>query len=85
MQPFSLKAAGLFFAVGAGLIAYFRHEKARIERQRIADQTKGMGRPKVGGAFDLVDQNGNRFTDEDMRGKYALVCDTESHTQCGKK
>lgn len=27
----------------------------------------------MGGPFDLVDQDGNRFTHEDMHGKYALV------------
>lgn len=44
-----------------------------MARKRIAEQTKGMGKPKVGGPFDLVDHNGNRFTNEDMAGKYALV------------
>ncbi|KAF4309331.1 putative copper chaperone sco1 [Botryosphaeria dothidea] len=71
--PFSLTSAVLFFAVGASLIVYFRYEKDRVQRQRIAEQTKGVGRPKVGGEFSLVDQNGNTFTSEDMKGKYALV------------
>ncbi|KAF2090220.1 protein sco1 [Saccharata proteae CBS 121410] len=71
--PFSLTSAVLFFAVGGGLIVYFRYEKDRVQRQKIAEQTKGVGRPKVGGPFDLVDQNGKRFTNEDMKGKYALV------------
>jgi cytochrome oxidase Cu insertion factor (SCO1/SenC/PrrC family) len=44
-----------------------------MARKRIAEQTKGIGKPKVGGPFDLVDHNGNRFTNEDMAGKYALV------------
>ena len=44
-----------------------------MARQRIAEQTKGVGKPKVGGTFDLVDQDGIRFTNEDMAGKYALV------------
>ncbi len=55
---------------------YFRAEKARMERKRITEATKGIGKPNVGGSFDLVDHDGNRFTDEDMKGKYALV----SHT-----
>lgn len=59
--------------MGAGLVVYFRYEKERMERQRIAEQTKGVGRPKVGGPFELVDQNGKKFTSEDMKGKYALV------------
>lgn len=52
---------------------YFRTEKARMERQRIVEATKGIGKPKVGGAFDLVDHDGKRFTNGDMTGKYALV------------
>ena len=56
------------------MVFYFREERARLERQKIAEQTKGMGRPKVGGPFELVDHNGNKFTSEDLKGKYALVC-----------
>lgn len=44
-----------------------------MARKRIADQTKGVGKPKVGGPFDLVDQNGDRFTSDDLLGKYSLV------------
>jgi len=44
-----------------------------MERKRIAEAAKGVGRPKVGGPFELVDQEGRRFGDGDMRGRYALV------------
>ncbi|KZF20442.1 SCO1-SenC-domain-containing protein, partial [Xylona heveae TC161] len=63
----------LFLLAGAGLIVYFRYEKSRMERKRVTEATKGVGKPKVGGDFELVDQNGNKFTGEDMKGKYALV------------
>ena len=62
-----------FLAVATGMVFYFRYEKARLERQRIVDASKGVGRPKVGGQFDLLDQNGKKFTDEDMKGGYSLV------------
>ncbi|KAL9064732.1 MAG: hypothetical protein Q9157_007727 [Trypethelium eluteriae] len=52
---------------------YFRSEKERMQRKRIAEMTKGIGKPKVGGEFELVDQDGRRFTSEDMTGKYALI------------
>lgn len=71
--PFSWKAGILFVATAGGLMWYFEHEKERMHRKRIADSTKGVGRPKVGGPFELIDQNGNRFTSEDMKGRYALV------------
>jgi protein SCO1/2 len=73
MQPFNLTAAILFVASGAGLWAYFTYEKERMARKRIAEQTKGIGKPKVGGPFQLVDQDGKVFTSDDMLGKYSLV------------
>lgn len=44
-----------------------------MERKRIAEATKGVGKPKVGGPFELVDQNRKPFSAEDMKGKFALV------------
>ena len=55
------------------MIVYFRQEKARIERERIAEQAKGVGRPKVGGPFELIDQEGKTFTDGDMKGGFSIV------------
>ncbi|KAJ6157436.1 Mitochondrial metallochaperone Sco1 [Penicillium chermesinum] len=71
--PFSWKAAALFILTGAGMMLYFRVEKARLERKRIAEMSKGVGRPKVGGPFVLKDTDGKEFTAEDLKGKYAFV------------
>ncbi|KAL6705880.1 Cu-binding protein [Coniothyrium glycines] len=71
--PFNLTAAVLFVAAGAGMWAYFTYEKERMARKRIAEQTKGIGKPKVGGPFELVDQDGQVFSSNDMQGKYSLV------------
>jgi protein SCO1/2 len=73
VQPFNLTAAIFFVATAGGLYTYFTYEKERMARQRIANQTKGVGRPKVGGPFDLVDHNGNQFTHEDLLGRYSLA------------
>ena len=83
LQPFSWKAGALFLITGAGMIVYFRTEKARMERKRIAEATKGIGKPKVGGSFNLIDHNGNKFTDEDMKGKYALVSENDAAPHTG--
>lgn len=45
-----------------------------MARKRIAEQTKGIGKPKVGGPFQLIDHEGQPFTSDDMLGKYSLVC-----------
>ncbi|KAL7800095.1 SCO1/SenC domain-containing protein [Trichoderma ceciliae] len=71
--PFSWKAAVLFVATCGGLVWYFEHEKERMQRKRIAESTKGVGRPKVGGSFELMDQNGKTFTSQMMNGKHSLV------------
>lgn len=72
--PFSWKAALLFVLTGAGMIVYFRVEKERLERKRIAEMSKGVGRPKVGGPFVLRDLNGEVFTEEALKGRYSFVC-----------
>ncbi|KAJ5306369.1 hypothetical protein PENANT_c017G08199 [Penicillium antarcticum] len=71
--PFSWKAALLFVLTGAGMMVYFRVEKARLERKRMAEMSKGVGRPKVGGPFVLKDLDGKEFTEEDLKGKYSFV------------
>lgn len=78
-QPFSWTAGVLFLAAGAGLIFYFRYEKARMERKRVAEAAKGVGRPKVGGPFELLNHRGEKFSSEDMKGKYSLVCFPRFH------
>lgn len=58
---------------GIGLTFYFRAEKARMERVRIAEMSKGVGKPKVGGPLNLVDQEGKDRKDEEWRGRFMLV------------
>jgi protein SCO1/2 len=50
-----------------------------MQRKRIADAGKGVGRPKVGGPFDLIDQYGKPMTQEDLKGKFSLVYFGFSH------
>jgi protein SCO1/2 len=52
---------------------YFQYEKARLERKRVVEMSKGYGKPKVGGPFMLKDLDGNQFTEKDLLGKYSLV------------
>jgi len=73
LGPFSWQAGLLFIVAGVGLTVYFRYEKARMARERIAQANKGIGRPLVGGSFHLVDHNGKEFTEQNMKGKYSLV------------
>lgn len=63
----------MFAITAVGLVWYFEHEKERMQRKRIAEAAKGVGRPKVGGPFELVDQHGNKVTEQDLKGRYSLV------------
>ena len=73
-QPISVISVSLFVGTGVGLYFYFQYEKARMERKRITEASKGMGKPKVGGAFELLDQDGKPWSSNKMKGKFALVC-----------
>lgn len=72
--PFSWKAALLFVVTGGGMMIYFQVEKERLARARIAEMSKGVGRPKVGGPFLLKDLEGRDVTEEELKGKFSLVC-----------
>ncbi|KAI1452206.1 SCO1 protein [Annulohypoxylon moriforme] len=71
--PFSWKAGVLFVLTSAGLVWYFESEKKRMQRLRIAEATKGIGKPKVGGEFELLDQEGRPFVSGDLKGQYSLI------------
>lgn len=71
---FSWKAAALFVATGGGLYYYFTTEKAKVEerkRQQAADAK--VGRPKVGGPFQLTSHENKPFTEADLLGKWSLI------------
>lgn len=72
-QPFTFRSAALFIGTGAAMIFYFQYEKARLERKRIVEMSKGYGKPKVGGPFTLRDLDGKDFTEKELLGKYAIV------------
>lgn len=55
-----------------------------MERRRVAEAAKGVGKPKIGGKFELMDQEGRKFTDEDMKGGYSLVSASEENQRYGR-
>ncbi|KAI4165288.1 MAG: hypothetical protein LQ342_001156 [Letrouitia transgressa] len=71
--PFNLRAAVLFLTAAGLLTVYFRHEKDRLERKKIADMSKGIGRPLIGGPFVLKDTDGAEWTEEKLKGGFTLV------------
>ncbi|TLD21904.1 hypothetical protein PspLS_08131 [Pyricularia sp. CBS 133598] len=77
--PFSWKAGVIFVLTAAGLVWYMDHEKERMHKKRIADASKGVGKPRIGGAFELIDQDGRPFSSDSLKGRYSLVYFGFSH------
>ncbi|KAI8048249.1 SCO1/SenC-domain-containing protein [Thamnidium elegans] len=79
LGPFTLKAAGVFLAVGAGLLYYFQSEKKKVEQLRIQKEvekskTQSFGKPKLGGDYKLTNaENKKDFGSEDLKGKFSLI------------
>ncbi|KAF8984884.1 Cu-binding protein [Entomortierella lignicola] len=72
------KTLAVFSVTGAGLLFYFRQEKkrvevARAEEARLAKESTTYGKPKIGGPFSLINQDGVRTTNEDFKGRYMLI------------
>lgn len=67
------KAAVFFVATGGVLLWFFKREKQRVEIERLEESNRGYGKPLVGGPFNLIDQNGNPFTEKDLEGQYSLI------------
>ncbi|OZJ05632.1 hypothetical protein BZG36_01523 [Bifiguratus adelaidae] len=71
------KTTAVFLLTGVGLVLYFRAEKERVRKAReeaAAQQAKSIGKPKIGGPFELIDaKTEERVTDKDFHGKFLLV------------
>ncbi|CAG8493598.1 1810_t:CDS:2 [Acaulospora colombiana] len=72
--PFSWKSFAAFIVTGAGLYFYFNYEKQKlIEKRKKEAASKSIGKPQVGGPFELINQDGRMVTDKDFLGRFLLV------------
>ncbi|KAG0239586.1 Cu-binding protein [Actinomortierella wolfii] len=72
------RTLAVFTATGAGLLYYFRQEKARVEaareeEKRLARENTIIGKPKIGGPFTLIDHDGVPTTQDDFLGRFMLL------------
>ena len=66
----NLWATGGVIAILMG--AYY-YAKAQKDAKRDADRKREMGKSKIGGVFDLIDQDGKPRTSKDFYGKWVLL------------
>jgi protein SCO1/2 len=76
----------LFIVTGVSLFFYFRSEKQTVEeRKRLESAQAKVGRPKIGGEFNLImptpstpttapkDVKGRKVTADDLLGSFSLI------------
>lgn len=74
IQPFSIRAAGLFALTGTALYLYFQQEKLAVETRKKAETaTAKVGKPKIGGPFVLTTQDGKDFSERELLDRWSLV------------
>lgn len=72
--PFNLRAGLLFLVTGAGLLFYFQNEKAKVAERKVQESANAkVGRPRIGGPFELVTASSHPFTHQDLLGSFTLV------------
>lgn len=63
----------LFLVVGGGLTYLFRNEKEKLKLRKEAEANRGIGKPLIGGPFNLITHDGKPFTEKDLIGKFSII------------
>ncbi|KAK9313939.1 SCO1/SenC-domain-containing protein [Lipomyces starkeyi] len=67
-------AGMLIFAGGlALLINYKRRVQRAVDAHKEEQESESFGKALIGGPFQLIDQNGGIFTQENLKGKFSLI------------
>lgn len=60
------KAVVILIITGSGFTYWFTREKERLRLQKEADSRKSVGKPLIGGPFNLIDTENKPFTQKDL-------------------
>ncbi|OMJ12924.1 Protein sco1, partial [Smittium culicis] len=73
--PLSPIGLSLFGMAAISVYYYFTVEKERMKRKSNEELKANMnvGKPKIGGPYELVDQNNNVVTEKSFLGKHTLI------------
>lgn len=72
MQPVSYASLGLTAVTGAGLFYWYEQERNK-KLNEISKKTVVAGTAAIGGKFELIDDAGNPFSDEKLKGQFNLL------------
>lgn len=65
---FAAWRAVIVLIVGGGIFTWwFSREKEKLRLQKEVEAKRGVGKPLIGGNFTLIDENGNTFTQENLK------------------
>lgn len=67
------KSLVLFVGVGLSLTYLFQNEKEKLKLRKEAEANRGVGKPLVGGPFNLITHEGKPFTEKDLLGKWSII------------
>ncbi|KAG0676340.1 Cu-binding protein [Pichia californica] len=73
VEYLSWKSFLLFLCVGGGLTYLFRSEKEKLQLRKEAEANRGVGKPLIGGPFNLITEDGKPFTEKDLIGKFSII------------
>ncbi len=73
IAPVSMRTLILSLMAGAGVLYATRVYTDQKMQQVVAQSQQVAGQAAVGGPFELVDQDGKRFTERDLLGEFALL------------
>lgn len=73
IEYLSWKSFLLFLTVSGGLTYLFKNEKEKIQLRKEAELNRGVGKPLIGGPFNLITDDGVPFTEKDLVGKFSIL------------
>ena len=71
-SPISWKSVGVAGVVGAGIYGYYTMKREE-KLTKTVQKSKSIGKPLLGGPFELVDAEGYPVTDKTFRGQWMVL------------
>lgn len=72
VSPVTWKSLLVLLSTGGALTYYFREEKKKAMNAAMST-TQGVGRPSIGGPFELASTTGGRLSNTDLLGRWMYV------------